>query len=79
MRQYQIYYKRGAGGTYAILNPNDHRPLYNRPTVVKAVAFLRDNPDFDGVAFRIEDDRYNIMVPDQQAIAPNAFLFDGGE
>lgn len=74
MRRYVILYRRGTG-KWGRMTPEIHRGLYDRPEVNAAVAFLRDNPAAEGVAVRLEDETFNIMVV-AASDEPNAFTFD---
>jgi hypothetical protein len=74
MRQYQIIYHR-LGGKAAKLEPHVHAGLYDRPEVQAAVEHLRVNPHIDGLAMLLDGNRFNIMVFDQEAEAPNSFQF----
>ena len=75
MRQYAIYYRRG-GGKFGRLEANAHHSLYSRPEVSTAIGFMQTNPTAEGVAVRLGDELFNIMSLAQEAIAPNAFVFD---
>ena len=75
MRQYAILYKRGTGREFARLNPNDHAKLIDHQELRDAIDVMHDRPFIEGVCVRLEDELFNIVSFDQEAIAPNAFTF----
>jgi hypothetical protein len=53
------------GGTRtpsAFVQPGIHRPLYETPVMQKAIQFLRDTPEAEGVWVRIESRAFAITV-----------------
>jgi hypothetical protein len=75
MRQYAIFYKRGTGGQFSRLKPNENPKLIDHEEVRDAVEAMRLRPFIEGVCLRLEDELFNIVSFDQEAIAPNAFQF----
>jgi len=61
MRQYIILYRRGTG-KWGRLTPGVHQRLYDKPEIDAAVAFLRNNLAAEGVAVRLGEESFNIMV-----------------
>lgn len=74
MRQYVILYRRGAG-KWGRVTPQLHRGLYDKPAVNAAIVFLRENPAAEGVAVRLDDEQFNIMVV-AASDEPNIFTFE---
>jgi len=74
MRRYVILYRRGTGD-WGRLTPGVHQGLYDRPEINAAVAFLRDNPAAEGVAVRLGDETFNVMVTVEPK-AENTFAFE---
>ena len=76
MRQYLIYYKRGAS-KFSLLDPILGKKLYDRAEVNAGIQVLSDNPAFEGIVVRLEDEMFNVITICQEALAPNAIPFDG--
>ncbi len=75
MRQYSIFYKRGSGN-FSRLNGNDHARLIDRQEIQDAVEHMRINPSVEGMCIRHDDELFNVMSFDQEAKAPDAFVFE---
>lgn len=75
-RQYRLYYKRGVAPDFGVLQPRVHASIYNKPEVQAAVAHVRDNPHVEGMALRLDDEQFNVIAFNQDAEAPNAFMFE---
>ena len=76
MRQYAILYKRGAGGEFVRLNPTDNARLIDHDQVREAIELMRQRPFLEATCVRLEDELFNIVSFTQEAVAPNAFLFE---
>lgn len=61
MRKYVILYRRGVG-KWGRLTPEVHRGFYDRTEIDAAVNFLRTNPCAEGVAVRLDDETFNVVV-----------------
>jgi hypothetical protein len=75
MRQYKIFFRRGPDAKFGQCQPFIHAGLYNKPEVQEAIAYLRDNPHIEGLALRLNDEQFNLIAFEQDALAPNAFTF----
>ena len=75
MRQYAMFYKRGTG-EFSRVNQADHAKLIDHDEVREAVEVLRDKPYFEAMCVRLDDELFNIVTFTQEAIAPNAFVFE---
>jgi hypothetical protein len=73
MRRYVILYRRGTGN-WGRMTPSIHAGLYDKPEVNAAIAFLRDNSAAEGVAVRLGDECFNVMVT-MEPKTENAFDF----
>jgi hypothetical protein len=73
MRKYVILYRRGSN-PWGRLTPGVHQGLYGKPEIDAAVAFLRDNTAAEGVAIRLGDETFNVMVT-MEPKTENAFTF----
>jgi len=72
MRQYQLFYKRLGSDKFAPLIPNVHANLYGRQEIKEAVVIMRDNPHIEGVSIRLGPEQFNVIVMDQEELAPYA-------
>jgi len=75
MRQYAIFYKRGTGGEFSRLNQNDHAKLIGHEEIQEAVEVMRQKPFIERTCVRLIDELFDIVSFNQEAIAPNAFVF----
>ena len=78
MRQYAIFYKRGTGGEFGRLKPNENPKLIDHEEISTAVEAMRQQPCVEGLMLRLDDEVFNIVSFTQEAIAPNAFQFAEG-
>lgn len=78
MKQYRVYYRRAGAEKWGTLEPGVHSGLYDVPPVQKAVAIVREHPEIEAVCVRHEDALFNIVVFDQEAIAPKSFPLEPG-
>jgi hypothetical protein len=77
MRQYFVFYRRGGQDQkWGKLTPFVHLGLYDRREIRQAVTFMRENPSVEGVAIRLGDESFNLVVFTQEATAPQAFSFE---
>jgi len=76
MRQYVILYKRGVGKEFTHLNATDHAKLIDHEEIREVVELMRQRPFLEGTCVRLEDELFNIMSFVQEAVAPDAFIFD---
>jgi hypothetical protein len=74
MRRYVILYRRGTGD-WGRLTAGVHRGLYHRPEIKAAVVLHRDNPAAEGVAVRLGDEIFNVMVTVEPK-TENTFAFE---
>jgi len=74
-RQYRILYKRDAG-PFTAMKPFVNTRLYDRPEVAVAIEYMRQNPHVEGMAMKLDTERFNIMSFEQDAEAPNSFTFE---
>lgn len=74
MRKYLVYYRRGKGA-WGILTPSVHAGLYQRPEIDAAKVFLHDNPAVEGIAIRLDDELFNLVVTADPK-AENTFALD---
>jgi len=72
MRQYQIFYKRLGSEKFAPLIPNVHANLYGRQEIKEAILIMRDHPHIEGLAIRLDDAQFNVIVTDQEELESNA-------
>jgi len=72
VRQYHIFYKRGPG-KWATLEPFVNANLYDRPEVYDGIRVLRETPVFEAICIRLNDELFNVVTFEQEAIAPKAF------
>jgi len=77
MRNYVILYRRGMG-QWGRLTPGVHQGLYDRPEIRAAIDFLRDNRAAVGVAVRLDDETFNVMVADEPK-TENSFPLEEGQ
>ena len=77
MRHYVILYRRGTG-RWGRMTPGIHQGLYDRPEIHAAIAFLRDHPAAEGVAMRLGDESFNIMITAEPK-AENTFALNEEE
>jgi hypothetical protein len=75
MRQYAIFYKRGTGGKFSRIKPNENAKLIDHEEVRETVAIAQQHPFIEGLMLRMEDEIFNVVSFDQEAIAPDAFQF----
>ena len=73
MRKYVILYRRGTG-VWGCMTPGIHEGLYDKPEIDAAVTFLRENSAAEGVAVRLGDETFNVMVTTEPQ-TENAFDF----
>ncbi len=76
MRQYYVFYKRGAGERFAKLNGSDHAKLIDHQEIKEAVEVMRQQPAIEAICVRLADELFNLVSFTQEAIAPNAFVFE---
>lgn len=74
MKQYRIFYRRNGADKWGTLDPGVHASLYEVPPVQSAVDVLRTHPAIEAVCVRHEDAILNVVVFDQPALAPQAFV-----
>lgn len=75
MRQYAIFYRRGAG-PFSRLNGRDHAGLIDRNEIREVIELMRTRPALEGACVRLDDELFNIVSFTQEAIAPDAFQFE---
>lgn len=75
-RRYVILYRRGTGN-WGRLTPLVHRGMYDKPEINAAIAFVRFFDAVEGVAVRLGDETFNVMVTTEPK-AENAFDFEEG-
>jgi hypothetical protein len=68
MKQYRIFYRRAGAEKWGNLQPAVHA----------ALAAIRQHPEIEAVCVRNDDALLNIVVSDQEALAPNAFILETG-
>jgi hypothetical protein len=78
MKQYRIFYRRAGAEKWGNLQPAVHAGLYDVPPVHAALAAIRQHPEIEAVCVRNDDALLNIVVSDQEALAPNAFILETG-
>jgi hypothetical protein len=76
MKQYRVYYRRAGSEKWGTLEPHVNAGLYDVPPVHAALAAIRANPAFEAVAVRHEDAQLNIIVFEQEALAPKSFTLN---
>jgi hypothetical protein len=75
MRQLRILYKRGQG-QFRPLDEFVHSNLYGRKEIYDAAKLMRQRPWLEGAAVRLDDELFNLVTFDQEALAPHSFLLD---
>ena len=75
-RQYYLFYKRLGSPQFAKLEPGTNCSLYNKPELAEAIEYVRTHPTVEGIAVRVADELFNVIVFEQEAIAAKAFLFN---
>lgn len=76
MRQLRILYKRGSAGQFRPLEEFVHHSLYGRKEVYAAADVMRAHDYIEGVALRLDDELFNLVTFEQEAIAPKSFALD---
>jgi hypothetical protein len=79
MRQYAIFYKRGVGGEFGRLTPNENPKLIDHEEVRDAIEVMRQKPFIERACVRLVDELFDIVSFNQEALAPQAFVFDPPE
>lgn len=79
MKQYRVMYRRAGSEKWGTLEPGVHAALYDVPPVHAALAAIRQFPVLKGVVVEHDDALVNIIVFDQEAHAPNAFILEPGD
>lgn len=73
-RQYYLFTKTPSS-EWSQLTPGADSDLYDWPEVWSAVEYLQSQQCAEGVAIRIGTRMFNVVVFEQEAIAPKAFEF----
>lgn len=77
MRQYKLFYKRLGAEKFTPLEPGAHKAIYDREEVNAAIALIKERSFLEGAVVRIADELFNVIAFTQDALAPNAFEFEG--
>lgn len=72
-RQFKLLYKRAKMAEFATLSPHAHVGIYSRPEVERAVNYLKENHTIAGIAIRVDDELFNLMVFDAPTFGPQSF------
>lgn len=74
MKQYRVYFRREGSEKWAALEPGAHAALYDNPEVQSALKIVREQPAIEAVCCRHDGDLFNIVVFEQEALAPLSFV-----